>query len=125
MFFSDLVLFMNRRAVFGSGVGALVLLMAAGVGVAGPLSYNKDIRPILAENCFNCHGPDSASRKAGLRLDSFEAATVANKDGDVALVPGNAAVSEIIKRVLSTDPDEVMPPPEFHKVVKPEQIEVL
>jgi len=89
---------------------------------AGPLAYNRDIRPILAENCFNCHGPDSASRKAGLRLDSFEAASKPNKDGIAALIPGQPDASEIMKRALSADPDEIMPPPESHKELKPDQI---
>ena len=92
---------------------------------SGPLSYNRDIRPILTDNCFNCHGPDSGSRKAGLRLDSYDFAIAANKDGFASLVPGKADESELIKRALSKDPDEIMPPPESHKTLKPEQIETL
>ena len=111
---------------FRTPLSLLSLLAAPGMAIAtGPLSYNKDIRPILSENCFNCHGPDSASRKAGLRLDSFEAATAANKDGMVSLVPGKSDVSEVIKRALSKDPDEIMPPPESHKTLQPEQIATL
>ena len=105
--------------------GWLLLSTAASANLGSPLSYNRDIRPILSENCFNCHGPDSASRKAGLRLDSFEAAVAPNKDGFTSLVPGKAMESEIIKRALSQDPDEIMPPPESHKTLKPEQIEIL
>lgn len=108
------------------GLGALPLLVsAAWAAPTAPLSYNRDIRPILSENCFSCHGPDSASRKAGLRLDSHEAATAPNKDGVVSLIPGKAEESEILKRALSKDPDEIMPPPESHKTLKPEQIETL
>jgi Protein of unknown function (DUF1553)/Protein of unknown function (DUF1549)/Concanavalin A-like lectin/glucanases superfamily/Planctomycete cytochrome C len=102
-----------------------LLLSTAAAAPARPLSYNRDIRPILSENCFNCHGPDSASRKAGLRLDSYEAATAPNKDGFRALIPADAEGSEIIKRALSKDPDEIMPPPETHKELKPDQIELL
>ncbi|MES2709159.1 MAG: DUF1553 domain-containing protein [Verrucomicrobiota bacterium] len=98
---------------------------AAAPGADSPLSYNRDIRPIISENCFNCHGPDSASRKAGLRLDSFESATTPNSDGVAAIIPGKPDESELVKRLLSKDPDEIMPPAEIHKVMKPEQIAMM
>jgi mono/diheme cytochrome c family protein len=82
--------------------------------------YNRDVRPILAENCFSCHGPDSASRKADLRLDRREAAITAE-----AIKPGQPDASDLIKRILSSDPDEMMPPPATHKVLKKEQKETL
>src|ERR1019366_5224499 len=63
------------------------------------LSYNRDIRPVLSENCFPCHGTDSAARKAGLRLDLFETATSKLEDGAVAIVPGKPAQSEMIRRI--------------------------
>lgn len=98
-----------------------VALLASGLAKAEePLSYNKDIRPILAGHCFNCHGPDSASRKADLRLDQKAAAEAMN-----AIVPGKPDESEIIKRILSTDPDEVMPPPETKKPLTEAQISTL
>ena len=81
-------------------------------GAAEPLSYNRDIRPILSENCFACHGPDSAKRKGGLRLDVREVATQPLESGATALVPGNPAASEALVRILSADPEEQMPPPE-------------
>lgn len=84
------------------------------------ISYNKDIRPILAANCFACHGPDSASRKADLRLDQKSAA-----EGMGAIVPGKPDESEIIKRMTSTDHDLIMPPPESKKTLTPAQIETL
>jgi len=74
------------------------------------LEYNRDIRPILAENCFACHGPDSASRKADLRLDRRDDAV---KSG--AIVPGNLKESSLIDRVCTTDADAVMPPPKSLK----------
>jgi hypothetical protein len=61
----------------------------AGAGESRTLSYNRDIRAILSKNCFSCHGTDSASRKAGLRLDHFETATNKLDDGAVAIVPGH------------------------------------
>lgn len=76
------------------------------------LEYNRDIRPILAENCFSCHGPDSASRKADLRLDKREMALVSH-----AIVPGNPDESEVLQRVISNDPEEMMPPPASKKTL--------
>ena len=83
---------------------------------AKELEYNRDIRPILAEQCFACHGPDSAARKADLRLDQRDAAI------DMAsIVPGDPEDSELIRRIMSDDPDELMPPPETKKSLTPEQ----
>jgi hypothetical protein len=80
----------------------------------GKVRYNRDVRPILAENCFACHGFDPKHREAGLRLDTFEGAT-REKDGVRAIVPGDVAKSEAFSRILSSDKDEVMPPPKAHK----------
>ncbi len=85
------------------------------------LQYNRDIRPILSENCFACHGPDSAARKAGLRLDLRDAAIAKE-----AFKPGKSAESEMIGRILLPDDDEtVMPPPKSHKKLTPAQKETL
>jgi len=92
-----------------SGLPVSCLLAAA-----GPLHYSRDIRPILSANCFKCHGPDEETRKAGLRLDQREVA-VATNDGITAIVPGNPKASELVRRILSGDPDELMPPPETNK----------
>jgi len=80
------------------------------------LEYNRDIRPILAETCFACHGPDSASRKAGLRLDQRDAAIDMS-----AIDPGHPELSSLVTRINSTDPEEVMPPPETKKTLTPDQ----
>lgn len=77
--------------------------------------YNREVRPILSDKCFGCHGPDQRNNKAGLRLDTRESAILPNKHGQAALVPGRPAESGMLQRVLSTDPDEVMPPPESKK----------
>lgn len=74
------------------------------------VDFNRQIRPILADKCFQCHGPDEETLKAKLRLDQRESAT-----GDRAIVPGKSAESEVIARVLASDPDEVMPPAEGEK----------
>ncbi|MHB8955935.1 MAG: PSD1 and planctomycete cytochrome C domain-containing protein [Pirellulaceae bacterium] len=81
-----------------------------------PLSFNRDIRPILADKCFACHGQDAEKREADLRLDTFEGAT-ADLGGTQAIVPGDLDSSELWVRVTSDDEDEVMPPPASHKTV--------
>ena len=87
-------------------------------GDPGNLDFNRDVRPILSENCFHCHGPDTATRQADLRLDLADSAmTVVDKDDPES--------SELIRRVLSHDPDELMPPPESLKQITPEQKEIL
>ena len=78
-----------------------------------PLAFNRDIRPILSENCFSCHGFDEKSRKAKLRLDLPEEATREHKGG-TPIVPGDLTKSEVWQRIISDDPDDVMPPPKSH-----------
>ncbi len=78
------------------------------------VNYDRDIRPLLSDRCFKCHGPDASSRKAGLRLDLFDPATD-NTNGPAAIVPGDIDASELWKRINSTDPDEQMPPPTSNK----------
>lgn len=92
-----------------------------------PLSFNRDIRPILSDNCFGCHGTDAHDAKAGLQLHSFEAATrrIGKKKDRQALVPGDRGASELWKRVSSKDPDEIMPPPDSNHRLTSEQIELL
>ena len=88
--------------------------------LAAPLSYNRDIRPILSENCFACHGPDKASREAKLRLDIREAAI--EKE---AIIPGDLKKSDLIFYINSGDEDEIMPPPESHKKLTQAQKDTL
>ena len=107
-------------ALFASGF----MTIATAVGAPAKLNYNEDIQPILAENCFSCHGPDSASRKGKLRLDRAEFAT-AKRDDRPAITPGNPKESAVVERILSTDPDEVMPPSDSHKQLKPGEIALL
>lgn len=95
----------------------LMCAMGSAVGDDVP-SFNKDIRPILSENCFFCHGQDAKDKGAELRLDIRDQA-IADRDGVMAIVPGNPEKSEIIRRIISKDPDEVMPPPEAHMVAMP------
>ena len=93
---------------------ALLLALAWSALADAKVSFNREIRPILSEQCFSCHGFDAKHRKADLRLDTREGA-LADNDGVRAIIPGDPAKSELWKRLLSSDPDEVMPPPEAHK----------
>ena len=81
--------------------------------------FNRDIRPIMSDTCFKCHGP--GTRKAGLRLDLREDALKPTRSGVLPIVPGKADQSEIVRRVLSTDENDLMPPPASHKTLTPEQ----
>ena len=87
--------------------------------------FNRDIRPILSDACFHCHGPDQNTREAGLRLDVRDDATSATKSGAVAIVPGYPEKSEVVRRIFSTDEDDRMPPDRSHKSLTPRQKEVL
>lgn len=84
------------------------------------IQFNRDVRPILSENCFNCHGPDAATREADLRLDTEAGAMAAG-----IVEPGNAAGSDLIKRILTSDQDDLMPPPGSHKTLTAEQKQIL
>jgi len=99
---------------------ALLCACAASLPAVEPVDFNRDIRPILSDNCFACHGHDASHRKAKLRLDVREAALAKE-----AFVPGKPEASELVKRLSLTDPDEVMPPPDSHKKLSPEQKELL
>jgi mono/diheme cytochrome c family protein len=102
-------------AVLFASVLALGRACAAEPPAAGPparISFNRDIRPILSDNCFACHGPDHANRQAGLRLDVAEQAVAELESGVRAIVPGDEGASELIARIVSDDPDSVMPPPQ-------------
>ena len=90
-------------------LAALIFAVAAPAHSAN-IEFNRDIRPVLSDKCFACHGPDSGTREADLRLDT-EAGAMAN---DV-IKPGDATASALIKRILTDDPDEIMPPPDSHK----------
>ena len=85
-----------------------------------PVRYGRDIRPILSDRCFVCHGPDASKRKADMRLDQFESAT-ALRDGIAPIAPGDPEHSELLRRVACGDPEEIMPPPTSNKRAIDEQ----
>ncbi|MFM8633717.1 MAG: c-type cytochrome domain-containing protein, partial [Planctomycetia bacterium] len=90
---------------------------------SAPLRFDRDIRPLLSENCYACHGP--GQQEAGLRLDSAEEATRELDSGARAIVAGDLTASELIARINATDPDVIMPPPQSKKALSPEQKELL
>jgi mono/diheme cytochrome c family protein len=106
---------------------SLSALIASGAhAVTEPkVDFNRDVRPLLSEYCFTCHGPDDAKRKSGLRLDQKESAYKPAKSGKTAIVPGNAAQSELIKRITTDDEDDQMPPVKTGKHLSPQQITLL
>ncbi|MFK8110675.1 MAG: DUF1553 domain-containing protein [Rubripirellula sp.] len=101
----------------------LVLLTILSVGAASRaadrIQFNRDVRPILSENCYHCHGPDEDAREADLRLDTEEGAK------ESALVEGDAEASELIARIISDDPDSVMPPPDSERTLSKDNIATL
>src|SRR5256885_9326106 len=118
--------------------GALILgvgmSMAGGIvlaaskdksGAAATIQFNRDISPILSENCFACHGPDENKRKARLRFDQKDVPFKPAKSGEIPIVAGDPGKSELIKRITSKDEDEEMPPPKSGKKLTPQQIDSL
>src|SRR5688572_12673157 len=103
---------------------SLLLLFAvpAAPPEAQKIDFNRDVRPILADHCFQCHGPDAGKRKANLRLD-IDPAT--QKRDAAVIVPGKPDESELIRRVSTEDPRDRMPPMKFERQLTEKQIEIL
>ncbi len=107
-----------------AAIGSVIAGAALAVG-GDPIDFNRDVRPILSNNCFACHGFDEQTREANLRLDTREGAT-STENGVAAIVPGDPGQSELIARVSDTDSDTVMPPAESHKKpLTPDNVSVL
>jgi len=92
--------------------------------IADDVSFNRDIRPILADACVQCHGPGEVERQGGLRLDLRETATSAADSGETAIVPGNSDASELVARITTDDESLRMPPPDSGKTLTAEQIDL-
>ncbi len=90
---------------------------------ADSIDYARDIRPILSDRCYSCHGPSEEGREGGLQLDSKASALGESESGERAIVPGDFEASELYRRILSDDVDERMPPLESNKTLSPEEIE--
>jgi mono/diheme cytochrome c family protein len=123
---------LRSRLVFGLALS----LVQAGLWLLAPgflplaaaddrIDYNRQIRRLLSENCYRCHGPDAQQRQAGLRLDLQESAFGVLESGATAIVAGDAAASALIARITSDDPEQRMPPPESGKTLSAEQIELV
>ena len=118
---------MPRRRSLPLLIGLLLTLITRPVLAAEgakPVNFVRDVRPILARNCFACHGPDDTHREAELRLDTREGALAAH-DGKHAVIPSDPAASELVRRIQSTKADEVMPPRDSGKSLTAEQIDIL
>jgi hypothetical protein len=100
------------------------LATSSAVLAAGKMDFNRDVQPILSDYCFNCHGPDKGNRKGDLRLDVEKEAKAKHDDG-TPIIPHRSAESDIIKRILTTDSDDVMPPLKSKKKLTAKQIETL
>ncbi len=113
-----------RHAIVIVVVAATQWLGTPTVEAAGP-DFNREVRPVLSNRCFKCHGPDEANQEAGLRLDRPEVATAELDSGLTAIVPGDISASELVARITSGDPDLVMPPPHANMVVTPAEKQIL
>ena len=109
----------HRNHILFTAAGTVALVLSAGSqGAQRQISYNREIRPILSQNCFRCHGPDSAARKAGLRLDTEEGSRR-------ALIPGNPSASRAYQRITDSNPARRMPPADSHLKLTPAQTELI
>jgi len=104
----------------GSVVVTALAAQTPAPGTGTPIEFNRDVRPILADKCFHCHGPDASHRKGKLRLDDRDAALARE-----AFVPGRPDQSELVFRIRSRDPEELMPPPDEHKPLSESEKSVL
>jgi mono/diheme cytochrome c family protein len=109
---------------FAGAVAAMLVGGGAG-STAATVDFTRDVRPILSQNCFACHGPDEHDRRGGLRLDDRDAAIAELDSGSRAIVPGRPDESELVARLHDPDPDVVMPPPESNHVLSAAQKEIL
>ncbi len=107
----------RRCGLRGSCLGAAlaILLSAAGISVAGGPDFSREVRPILSQHCFKCHGPDDGAREAKLRLDLRDSALARSESGKTPIVPGKPESSELIRRIFSKDADEILQPPAANK----------
>lgn len=113
------------RVFAAFGLALVCHAAEAGSPTEPPVSFTRDVRPILSRYCFKCHGPDDASRQSGVRLDSYEHALKAADSGMPALVPGKSGESELIRRILSGDESDQMPPPAAKLNLSAEQKDIL
>lgn len=117
-----------KDSLIGAAALGLALVAApiyAAEGPARPIDFAREIRPILAKNCFACHGADEKHREGGLRLDLRDAAVKQLEDGKTAIVPGHVGQSELVRRITTADKDDRMPPTEANTTLSQEQVGLL
>ena len=111
----------NRRLLRPLTSALFVMsLMSSAARAEDPINFNRDIRPILSDRCFACHGPDKNARKGDLRLDQRPAAVDSG-----AITPGDLSKSKLIERIDSTDPETMMPPPRHNKPLTADEKKLL
>lgn len=115
----------RHRPALCRSILAAAALAGSLPSAADEIDFLRDVRPILSSHCFKCHGPDEATRKGGLRLDLRDAALQPAKSGEVAIRPGQPAASELVRRILAEDEDDLMPPPEAKIPLTARQKEIL
>ncbi|MFT5525977.1 MAG: hypothetical protein ACI9HK_003947, partial [Pirellulaceae bacterium] len=117
-----------RRDAMRVSTGVFLLTLVCAVSAFADVKkvdFNRDVRGILADNCYMCHGPDAKEVQGGLRLDLRDVATKESESGAVAIVPGKIDDSELVRRILSDDKSAIMPPPDSHKKLTATQKEIL
>jgi hypothetical protein len=110
---------------FAAAIALARLAAAQTPGAAAPVQFNRDVRPILAEHCWKCHGVDARARRAGLRLDVREEAVKPADSGVAAIIPGDPGASELLRRVTAADGSERMPPEGSARGLDAAEIDVL
>jgi hypothetical protein len=98
------------------------VVLAPGIAIAAPVDFSHEVQPILADFCYKCHGPDARARKADLRLDT---SNVALRKHNPIIVAGNAANSDLVRRIRGDDPKHVMPPAKTNRRLTPQQVETI
>jgi hypothetical protein len=102
-----------------------IFLLCLAVTASAEVDFDRQIRPILSDKCYFCHGPDGGDIKGDLQLHSFETATSDREGAGAAIVPGKPDKSLLMERITSTDPDEVMPPPKRHMKISAAEAKVI
>ena len=108
-------------------LGSMIIAMpeAGAVESRPTVDFQREVRPILSDACFGCHGPDAKARKGRLRLDVPEGGIFSERDGVRVVQPGKPDESELVRRIASKDPDETMPPPKHTRQLKPAEIDLI
>ncbi len=119
---------LSRGVLFSVSFVSMSLSLAVTTPAHGAdeqVNYNRDIRPILSNTCYKCHGPDEKERQAGLRLDTEEGSRLKLESGEAGIVPKQSDKSAVYQRIVTTDADLKMPPADSGKTLKPNEVELI